>query len=239
MVMKRSIWIASIVSLLSGSVITIGAQQTYSLFELNKYEAIPFKKPSSAQVDISFDPSLGSPNAPITIVEFSDFECPYCKLFHDKTFPKIKSRFIDRDLVRFVHKDLPLPHHENAYLAAKAARCSQNKDDYWNAYHALYDQQDCLKCKGPVNIAKKALVKPGGLEQCLRQSKVDQAININISEAQLNDIRSTPTFIIGTTNKDFHKGRLIVGALPWNKYKEIIEQELDKAREAKSKHLND
>ena len=228
--MKRSYCIAGAIGLLVGSATTLLAQQTYPFFNPYRQEKRLFRDPSSAKVDTSLDPSIGSDDAPITIVEFSDFECPYCKQFHDQTFPRIKSDFIDKGLVRFVHKDLPLPFHENAYLAAQAARCAEDQGNYWDTYHALYNQQNCLKCKGPLNIAKEKNDKPAKIDQCIRQKKVDQAININISEAQVNGIRATPSFIIGPTNRNLLEGRVITGARPWNEFKDLIHQELSKSR---------
>ena len=66
---------------------------------------------------------MGSNDAPLTIVEFSDFECPYCRLFHEEVLPSLKREYIDTGLVRFIHKDLPLPFHDQARPAAAAARC--------------------------------------------------------------------------------------------------------------------
>ena len=77
-------------------------------FEVSKL--IPEQKTFiNAPFAVVGDPSLGSSSAPVTIVEFSDFECPYCRMFHDEILPKLRVNYIDRGLVRFVHKDLPLP----------------------------------------------------------------------------------------------------------------------------------
>ena len=238
--MKRSYWIAGSIGLLIGSAATFLAQQTYTFFSPYKHEKPVSREPRNAKVDTSLDPSIGSEDAPITIVEFSDFECPYCKQFHDQVFPRIKSDFIDKGLVRFVHKDLPLPFHKNAYLSAQAARCSDDQGNYWDVYHSLFDQQDCLQCKGPLNIAKEKNEEPAELDQCIRQKKVDQAININISEAQVNGIRATPSFIIGPTKSDLFEGLVITGARPWNEFRDAIQRELSKSRrESLSKTLKD
>jgi len=98
------------------------------------------KKPTTATISIKDDPVIGSPSAPVTIVEFSDFECPYCKRFHEETLPKLKKHYINKGLVRFIHKDLPLPFHQNAHLAATAARCAHEDGKYWEAYQALFNQ---------------------------------------------------------------------------------------------------
>ena len=95
------------------------------------------------------EPALGDPSAPLTIVEFSDFECSYCRRFHEKVMPKLRHKYIATGLVRFVHKDLPLPFHPHALPAAAAARCAGEQNRYWETYDALFEQQNCLSCKGP------------------------------------------------------------------------------------------
>jgi protein-disulfide isomerase len=183
-----------------------------------------------ATTGIKGDPELGSATAPVTIVEFSDFECPYCKKFHNETFTRLKEEYIDKGLVRFIHKDLPLPFHSNAHPAAVAARCAQEDGKYWEVYQALFNQQNCLTCKGPNGIAETAGVNKKNLERCRKSKQIRQAININISEAELNAIQATPTFILGPSSKDLHKGRIIEGALPWNDLKSQIDHYLTKPR---------
>ena len=102
------------------------------------------------------EPVLGDPNAPLTIVEFSDFECSYCRRFHKQVMPQLKRAYIDTGLVRFVHKDLPLPFHPHALPAAAAARCAGEQNRYWELYSSLFDQQNCLGCKGVLAIAAEA-----------------------------------------------------------------------------------
>ena len=169
---------------------------------------------------------MGSPTAPVTIVEFSDFECPYCKQFHNETLPKLKQHYIDKGLVRFIHKDLPLPFHQNAQLAAIAARCAQEDGKYWEAYQALFKQQNCLSCKGPLTITASTGAKKDKLEQCSQDERVKQAVNINTSEAELNGIRATPSFVIGKSNKLIHSGKIIEGAIPWSELKLLTERAL-------------
>lgn len=174
---------------------------------------------------------MGSTTAPITIVEFSDFECPYCKRFHEEILPKLKRDYINKGLVRFIHKDLPLPFHQNAHLAATAARCAQEDGKYWEAYQALFNQQHCLSCQGPLAITATAGANKDKLERCSKDNRIKQAININASEAELNGIRATPTFVIGPTSASLHSGNIIEGAIPWEEFKPIIEKTLSQARE--------
>jgi len=173
---------------------------------------------------------MGSPSAPVTIVEFSDFECPYCKRFHEETLPKLKQHYIDKGLVRFIHKDLPLPFHQNAHLAATTARCAQEDGKYWEAYQALFSQQKCLNCKGPIAITATTGINRNKLEQCNQDNRIKQVVNINISEAELNGIRATPTFVIGRSNRSMQNGKIVEGAIPWTEFKLVVDRALSETK---------
>ena len=178
------------------------------------------------------EPFIGSRNAPLTIVEFSDFECRYCRLFHEQVLPSFKREYIDTGLVRFVHKDLPLPFHDQARPAAAAARCAGEQNRYWDLYSAIFDQQTCLECRGVVEIAKGLGLDESALKACMQREATDTLITANISEAQLHNIRATPTFVIGPSRSDGkHQGDIIEGAVPWPQFKALIDQRLNAQKE--------
>ena len=173
------------------------------------------------------EPTLGSNDAPLTIVEFSDFQCTYCRQFHLQVFPSLKQEYIDTGLVRFIHKDLPLPFHDQARPAAAAARCAGEQNRYWEVYEALFDQQRCLECKGVLGIAKEFSLDTSALRACMQRASTQALITSNLSEAKLHNIRATPTFIIGPSRKDGrHYGDIIEGAAPLPYFKSLIEQQL-------------
>ena len=171
------------------------------------------------------EPALGEASAPLTIVEFSDFECSYCRRFHEQVFPQLKSQYIDTGLVRFVHKDLPLPFHPHALQAAAAARCAGEQNRYWDLYSALFDQQNCLSCKGVLTIAAEEQLDTAALQTCMERKATMAVINANRSEASLHNISATPTFVIGPTQSDGSlDGHVIEGALPWSTFKSTIDK---------------
>ena len=173
------------------------------------------------------EPALGSRHAPLTIVEFSDFECPYCRVFHEQVLPSLKREYIDTGLVRFIHKDLPLPFHRQAKPAAAAARCAGEQNRYWDLYGALFDQQTCLECKGVIGIAEEEDLDTAALQACMQRDSTNAMVNANLSEAELHNIRATPTFVIGPTRPDRkHRGEVVEGAIPWPQFKALIEQQL-------------
>ena len=173
------------------------------------------------------EPSLGNARAPLTIVEFSDFECRYCEQFHQIVMPNLKKEYIDTGLVRFIHKDLPLPFHRQALPAAAAARCAGEQNKYWTTYGALFDGQSCLQCKGVVAIARERGVDATTLQACMNRDSTKALINANVSEAQLHGIRATPTFVIGPTRADnTHRGEIVEGALPWAQFQTMLDEQL-------------
>ena len=175
------------------------------------------------------EPVLGNPSAPLTIVEFSDFECSYCRRFHEQVMPQLKRDYIDTGLVRFVHKDLPLPFHPHALPAAAAARCAGEQNRYWELYSSLFDQQNCLGCKGVLAIAAEAGINVSRLQACMKKESTLALINANRSEASLHNISATPTFIIGPTRSDGSlDGQILEGALPWVTFQSTIEKALRK-----------
>ena len=173
------------------------------------------------------EPSMGRKDAPLTIVEFSDFECSYCRRFHQTVLAKLKQEYIEPGLVRFIHKDLPLPFHRQALPAAAAARCAGEQNEYWTTYGALFDGQSCLQCKGVVAIAREQGLDVTTLQACMNRDSTKALINANVSEAQLHGIRATPTFVIGPTRTDHtHRGEIVQGALPWTQFKTMLDAQL-------------
>lgn len=173
------------------------------------------------------EPSIGLLDAPLTVVEFSDYQCPYCRRFQLDVFPQLKKEFIDRGLVRFVHKDLPLPFHPQAEASAAVTRCALRQNRFWSIQQALYKAENCLACKGPVMIGVEAGLDKQQLKRCLEDPSIENAVRSNRSEAELHGISSTPTFIVGATlGPDTHRGLIVEGALPWPSFRALIENEL-------------
>ena len=221
-----------VIGFLSGVALGIGS--TVIVQKLQGQHLAPSNERQARQIPaltspllLQGEPALGDSRAPLTIVEFSDFECSYCRRFHEQVMPQLTSEYIDTGLVRFVHKDLPLPFHPHAMPAAAAARCAGEQNRFWAMYAALFDQQNCLSCKGVLAIAPEEQLDIAALQACMERTSTVALINANRSEASLHNISATPTFIIGPTqSNDSLEGRVIEGALPWSAFKEAIDEAL-------------
>ena len=210
----------------SGGTVVVESLLDQRLAQPNKAQARPIPALTSSLL-LQGEPTLGHASAPLTIVEFSDFECSYCRRFHEQVMPQLKRDYIDTGLVRFVHKDLPLPFHPHALPAAAAARCAGEQDRYWDLYSGLFDQQNCLNCKGILAIAAEEELDTTALKACMERESTLAVINANRSEASLHNISATPTFIIGPTrSNDSLDGQIIEGAVPWDTFKATIEKAL-------------
>ena len=221
-----------VIGFLSGVALGIGS--TVIVQKLQGQHLAPSNERQARQIPaltspllLQGEPALGDSRAPLTIVEFSDFECSYCRRFHEQVMPQLTSEYIDTGLVRFVHKDLPLPFHPHAMPAAAAARCAGEQNRYWDIYARLFEQQNCLDCKGVMSIAAEEELDTAALQACMERTSTVALINVNRSEASLHNISATPTFIIGPTqSNDSLEGRVIEGALPWSAFKEAIDEAL-------------
>jgi protein-disulfide isomerase len=172
----------------------------------------------------SVERSLGSRAAPLTLVEFSDYECPYCAQFNRDTFPEIKRNYIDTGKLRFVHRDLPLPFHKGAREAAQAALCADEQGAYWAMRDALLANSECLRCEGSgvLALAKSARLDVRKLAACLSEKRHADEIRADIASAQTLKIDGTPTFVLGRTTPEGVEGLVIKGAQPYS----VFESEL-------------
>lgn len=172
------------------------------------------------------DAYLGKENAPVTIVEFSDYECPFCKRFYDSTLPQLKSQYIDTGKVKFVYRDFPLSFHQNAHIEAEAAECA--KDQGGNtAYFKYHDEIFKRTTSNGLGIAVDQLsviAKNVGLDvtkfnTCLNSGTFKSEVDKDIQDGVSAGVQGTPGFIIN--------GKFVSGAQPFSVFQQVIEAELN------------
>ena len=169
-------------------------------------------------VPIDDDPIYGPENAPITIIEFSDYECPYCRKWHAETWPLIKENYGDQ--VRLVYRDFPLYGlHANAAPAAEAANCANDQDSYWEFNDALFATELGLGRPTYEAVATELGLNLTDFNACLDDRRYQAEVEADYQYASELGVSSTPTFFIN--------GLALVGAQPYEVFAQVIEMELN------------
>lgn len=155
------------------------------------------------------------------LVEISDFQCPFCKRFHDETYPAIKREYIDRGIVRMAYVNLPLQMHQHALPAAEAAMCAAVQDKFWPMHDKLFDtQEQWAAMPSPAqlfdSLALSAGVNAAAWRECIRGQAMRRVINGDRARASSTGVRSTPTFFVGDEP--------IEGAAPIDTFRVAIER---------------
>ena len=181
-------------------------------------------EPVTARVSTKDRPTLGDKNASVTIVEYSDYQCPFCMQFVDGAMPEIMKHYIDTGKVRLVFKDLPLNIHQHALKAAQAAHCAGDQGKYWEMHHILFKNINHLQTNKLSEYAQQVKLNVRKFEECLSSDRHLTQIDKDMAEASQAGIRGTPTFIIGKTSADIVKGEIIRGAQPFQNFKLVIDR---------------
>jgi protein-disulfide isomerase len=157
-------------------------------------------------------PVLGKSDAPVTMLEFTDLECPFCRQFHTASFDEIKRKYIDTGKVRYVSRDFPLPFHPQAHPAAKVARCAGEQGRFWEMRHALIANP--LNPETMARLSKDMNLDVKRMMECIADPRIEKAIQADIAEANALGVSGTPTFVIGRSKGDSLEGTRVVGAQP-------------------------
>ena len=173
-------------------------------------------------VDVSADddPAQGPEDAAVTIVEFSDFQCPYCARFDVETLPQILTNYGDR--VRFVYRDFPLTGlHENALKAAEASECADEQGAYWKYHDLLFQNQSALDDASLKNYAASLGLDTATFNQCLDSDKYMSEVQKDEQDGITAGVQGTPAFFIN--------GMPLSGAQPYAAFKAAIDAALAEA----------
>jgi protein-disulfide isomerase len=170
------------------------------------------------RVDISTDddPSIGPADAPVTIIEFSDYQCPYCQVWYQKVYQQLLASYPND--IRFVYRDLPLPMHPEAIPAAEAANCAGEQGAYWKYHDSLFNQQYGLNRAAYEHYATDLELDSKAFTACLDSHRYQDEIQADATDAARVGISGTPSFVIN--------GRILIGALPFSDFKTVIDEEL-------------
>jgi len=183
------------------------------------------------RVSLDDDPLKGNPSAEITIVEFSDFQCPFCARFHATTLPQIEQNYLSTGKVNFVYRDFPIQSiHPNALPAALAAECADDQGKFWEYHDKLFQNQRSWQGLGiqtGINTFKEYAQELGlNLEEfnsCLDSRKYAQEINDDLQDGRDYGVTGTPGFFVGNEKIGFIK---IIGAQPYSVFQNVLNGQL-------------
>lgn len=181
------------------------------------------------KVDVSADDDafLGDKKAKVVLIEFSDFQCPFCRRFWKETLPLLKKEFIDTGKIKFVYRDFPLSFHPSAQPAAEATECAEEQNKFWEMHDKIFEEQEKLG-QGTEQFAVSDIKKWAGqidldktkFNQCLDSAKYKAEVEKDSADGAAAGVSGTPTVFVN--------GKRIVGAQPFSVFKAAIEEELNK-----------
>jgi protein-disulfide isomerase len=162
---------------------------------------------------------LGSKNAPVTMVEFTDYQCPFCQSFHTQTFGELKKNFIDTGKVRFYSRDLPLDSmHPDAMRAAEAGRCAAAQGQFWALRDVMGHHPDKLNLESLLADAEFLKLDVTAFRVCVVSEKYKNEIQADMMEAMRIGADGTPAFVVGKSTAEGIEGDLVVGAQPYSTF---------------------
>ncbi len=181
---------------------------------------IPRPSPISVVGELNGSPVLGLESAPVEIVEYGDFQCPYCGRFYLQTFPKIDEKYIKTGKVKLVYKDFPLKFHQNAQKAAEAGKCAFEQGKFWEFQDRLFRNQNALGVDSLKRYASDLGMDAVSFNQCLDSGRMASLVNKDYQEGVSKGVEGTPAFFVN--------GDSITGAQPFEAFEKVIESKLSK-----------
>jgi protein-disulfide isomerase len=169
----------------------------------------------------------GSPTAPVWVIEVSDFQCPYCRMWHDQTYQKLRDEFVRTGKVRLAYINFPLAQHVHAWPAAEAAMCAGAQGKFWEMHDALFANQPKWEALPSPALVFDSLARATGLDaarwrQCVQSGKMKPWIQADHDRAQAAGTASTPSFMIGD--------KILAGAQPIEALRSAIDSALAKSK---------
>ena len=175
------------------------------------------------------DPVLGSSDAPITIIEFSDFQCPFCARFYTETLPDLKSAYIETGVAKLVYRDFPLQNiHPNAVAAAVASECAHEQDAYWDYHDMLFENMGLwggLDSVSAIEVFQTYAVDmeldTDAFDECLGSGNHISEVASDYADGVSYGVTGTPAFFVGNDQVGYV---LISGAQPFSVFQTAIER---------------
>ena len=171
------------------------------------------------QIPIDDKRARGNPNAKVTIIEYSDYECPFCKSFYDNAYKEIVQKYVDSGQVRIAFKDYPLAFHPNAQSAAEASSCAAEQVKFWEIHDRMFENQKALSVDNYKKWAGELSLDTGKFNTCVDNKVYATAVAEDMEEATRIGVQGTPMFIIN--------GEVLIGAQPMAAFENVIKKYLN------------
>lgn len=175
----------------------------------------------------------GAEAAPITILEFSDFQCPFCRQFEEQTFAAVDSAYLKPGRAQLIYFNLPLPNHEHSWVAAEAAMCASAQGKFWPMHDRLFARQETWSAAANPGAlfegyAREVGLDPGAFRACIAQDRVAGMIVQDLTFAVGHGVGSTPTFVLlraPAAGEDPQKAqRVLAGAAPFADFQKAMDE---------------
>jgi protein-disulfide isomerase len=184
------------------------------------------------KISMDDDPIIGNPDAPITIVEFSDFQCPFCARFHTQTLPLLLEEYIEQDKVKIVFRDFPIQSiHPNALPASIAAECANDQNKFREMHDILFEKQNSwnrVETNDALSLfsqyASDMELDQGIFDSCLTSGKHIPEIQNDLNDGRDYGVSGTPGFFVGNDQIGFVE---LKGAQPFESFKKVIDAQLN------------
>jgi len=189
--------------------------------------ATPPPAPQNVVLNIKDDPFKGEKNAKVTLVEFSDYQCPFCARHVSETLPPLEREYIATGKIKYVFRNFPIASiHPLAFKAHEAANCSGEQEKYWEMHDRLFANSKALGAKDLSQHAQALALDLPKFQACLDSGKHAGKINRDLADGQRAGVKGTPTFFLGLTDPNdtqITAVRIIRGAQPYAAFKQAIE----------------
>jgi protein-disulfide isomerase len=180
-------------------------------------------------VSIDDDYIRGQANAKVTLIEFSDFQCPFCERFYRETLPLIDKDYIQTGKVRMVYRDFPLVDvHKDAQKAAEAAQCAGEQGKYWEMHDKIFANYTTMSVDDLKNHARGLDIATDRFDRCVESGKYAEEVNKDVTDGHVLGVQGTPTFFVGLTGQDNTIHAVpIGGARPYAVFKQTFDRFLE------------
>jgi len=196
---------------------------------------LPAPVPSILEVELDDDAVLGSVDAPVTIIEFSDYECPFCKSYFTNTLPDIKKNYVDTGKVKIVYRDFPLGFHNplatTEAIAAECARKQGGDQVYFDYHDKIFTNTNSngngLTVDKLYGFATDLGLDSAGLKTCVEAKEFEEEVNADLAYGSSVGVSGTPSFFVGKSGETSITGELVVGAQPFATFQQLIDKYLE------------